>query len=124
MNYPRQFFEINLRFAGKVSEITKEPIESTLLPYTNLYIRFGIGRDFDAANPVWRKYLEGLHQVKDTAEWTYRFYLKRQQPVSSKSHNSPFGCFSYTLVNGNRIRYLFTASGLNFGRLSTAKKCY
>lgn len=112
MNYPREFFEINLRFAWKVSEITQEPIESALLHYTNLYIRFGIGRDFDAANPIWQEYLEGLHQAEDTlsgrySEWTYRFYLKQQQQASPKSHNSPFGCFSYTIVDTNRIRLHF-----------------
>jgi len=107
MNYPKKFFEINLRFACKVSEITQESIESTLLPYTNLYIRFGIGRDFDANHPIWQEYLEGLHQAVDTAEWTYRFYLKRQQQASSQPHVLSFGCFSYTIVNGNRIRLHF-----------------
>jgi len=107
MNYPKKFFEINLRFACKISEITRESIESTLLPYTNLYIRFSIGRDFDANNPIWQEYLEGLRQAADTAEWTYHFYLKRQQLASPKSHVLSFGCFSYTIVNGNRIRLHF-----------------
>jgi len=31
-----------------------------LLDYTNLYVRFGLGRDFDPAHPVWREYLSGL----------------------------------------------------------------
>jgi hypothetical protein len=107
MNYPKKFFEINLRFAYKVSEITQQSVESTLLLYTNLYIRFGIGRDFDANNPIWQEYLEGLHRAADTTGWTYRFYLKQQQLVSLKSPALFFGCFSYTIVNGNRIRLHF-----------------
>lgn len=107
MNYPKRFFEINLRFAQKVSEVSETPLESSLLLYTNFYIRFGLGRDFAATNLIWQEYLEGLHQVEDTAEWTYRFYLKRQQQVAPKSHNSPFGCFSFTVVDGNRIRLHF-----------------
>lgn len=107
MIYPKKFFEINLRFACKVSEITQESIESTLLPYTNLYIRFGIGRDFDVNHPIWQEYLEGFHQAVDNTEWTYRFYLKRQQQISSPPHDLSFGCFSYTIINGNRIRLHF-----------------
>jgi hypothetical protein len=107
MNYPREFFEINLRFAWKVSEITQKPIKSALLHYTNLYIRLGIGRDFDAENPTWQEYLDGLCQAEDTTEWTYHFYLKRQNQVLPKSHDSPFGCFSYSIVEANRIRLHF-----------------
>jgi predicted PolB exonuclease-like 3'-5' exonuclease len=76
MNYPKEFFDINLRFAQKVSEISQETADSALLHYTNLYIRFGIGRDFDATNPIWQEYLEGFHQAQDVTEWTYRFYLR------------------------------------------------
>jgi len=107
MKYPREFFEINLRFAWKVSEITQEPIERMLLYYTNFYIRFGIGRDFAIANPIWQQYLESLNQVEDIAEWTYRFYLNRQQHISLKSNNSPCSCFPYSVVDGNRIRLHF-----------------
>lgn len=107
MNYPKKFFEINLRFACKVSEITQESIESTLLSYTNLYIRFDIGRDFDVNHPIWLEYLEGYHQAIDPAEWTYRFYLKRQQQTSSQPQVLAFGCFSYTIVDDNRIRLHF-----------------
>lgn len=107
MKYPKQFFDINLRFAQKVSEISRETPDRALLHYTNLYIRFGIGRDFDAANPIWQEYLEGLHQAQDGIEWTYQFYLKRQQQNIVKLQESPFGCFSYTIVDGNQIRLHF-----------------
>jgi hypothetical protein len=43
MPYPRRFFEINLRFAQKVAEVAEPPLDSALLHYTNLYIRFGLG---------------------------------------------------------------------------------
>ena len=107
MNFPKEFFHINLRFAQKVSEISQEPIENALLNYTNLYIRFGVGRDFDATNPIWQEYLEGLHQAQGATEWTYHFYLKQQQQNIAKLKESPFGCFSYTMVSGDRIRLHF-----------------
>lgn len=107
MNYPKRFFEINLRFAQRIAEVTGQSFESTLLHYTNFYIRFGLGRDFAATNSAWQTYVEGLPQVEDAAEWTYRFYLKRQEQVAPNSHDSLFGCFSYALMDGNRIRLHF-----------------
>ena len=107
MNYPKRFFEINLQFAHKVAEILDQPIEETLLHYTNFYIRFGLGRDFASTHPVWQEFLVGLSQVEDTAEWTHRFYLKQQCQVADKFQESPFGCFSYTIMQGNKIRLHF-----------------
>jgi hypothetical protein len=71
MNYPKRFFEINLLFAQKFAEISRQALESTLLYHTNLYIRFGLGWDLVATNTILLVYLEGLHQAEDTAEWTY-----------------------------------------------------
>jgi hypothetical protein len=105
--YPREFFEINLRFTQKVSQITGDPIEHTLLHYTNFYIRFGLGRDFDPANSIWQQYLEGLHQVEDITDWTYHFYLKRQDQATLEPDDSPFGCFSYTILDNSRMRLHF-----------------
>lgn len=107
MKYPQEFFEISLRVAWKVAEITGEPIEHTLLHYTNFYVRFGLGRDFDSANPIWQQYLKGLYQTGDIDDWTYRFYLKRQDQAALKSDDSPFGCFSYTILDNGRIRLHF-----------------
>ncbi len=107
MNYPRRFFEINLRFARKVAEISGQPLDSALLHYTNLYIRFGLGWDLSITNPIWQEYLDGLHQAEDAIEWTYRFYLKRQLQVVFEARQVPYGCFSYTVLDGCRIRLHF-----------------
>ena len=107
MNYPRRFFEINLRFAQKVAEVAGQPLDSALLHYTNLYIRFGLGWDLSAANPVWQEYVDGLRQAEDEVEWTYQFYLTRPQSTAPQAVDWPFGCFSYTLVDGSRIRLHF-----------------
>lgn len=107
MTYPRGFFEISLRFAQKVGEITGGPIEHTLLHYTNCYVRFGLGRDFDAANPIWQQYVTGLHQARDPADWTYRFYLECQDQATPKPGDSPFGCFSYAVLDDGGIRLHF-----------------
>ena len=107
MNYPQRFFDINLRFARKVAKISGQAFDIALLHYTNLYIRFGLGWDLSATNPIWQEYLDGLHQAEDAIEWTYYFYLKRQRQVAPESLPAPFGCFSYTVLDGNRIRLHF-----------------
>lgn len=75
MIYAKAFFDLQLQFAHKVVDLSGLPLKGALLGYTNLYVRFGLGRDFDPAHPTWREYLAGLHGTNDDREWTYRFYL-------------------------------------------------
>jgi hypothetical protein len=46
MVYAKAFFDLQLQFAHKVTELSGLPLPRVLLEYTNLYIRFGLGRDF------------------------------------------------------------------------------
>jgi hypothetical protein len=71
--YAKAFFDLQLQFAHKVTALSGLPLPRVLLEYTNLYIRFGLGRDFDPAHPGWREYLAGLLDTNDCREWTYRF---------------------------------------------------
>jgi hypothetical protein len=73
---------------------------------TNLYIRFGLGRDFDPAHPAWQEYLAGF-QDNDIGEWTYSFYLKRPDAMAAPAVVATFGCFSYARLSGERIRLHF-----------------
>ena len=77
MIYAKAFFDLQLQFAQKVAALSGMPVAQALLEYTNLYIRFGLGRDFDPAQPIWREYVAGLQTADDPGEWTYRFYLGR-----------------------------------------------
>jgi hypothetical protein len=79
----------------------------TLLDYTNLYIRFGLGREFDPAHPTWRAYLAGLETTTDRREWTHRFYATRAEAMSGPAVVAASGCFAYALLPGDRIRLHF-----------------
>lgn len=106
MRYPKAFLDLQLRLAARVAELSDLPLEQAILAYTNIYIRFAIGRDFDPGHPVWRDYGDGLKQARDLNEWTYRFYLTR--PPSDPAHvAATFGCFAYSLVPADRIRLHF-----------------
>jgi hypothetical protein len=105
--YAKAFFDLQLQFAQKLAILSGLPVARALLDYTNLYIRFGLGRDFDPAHPTWREYLAGLHDAEDFREWTYRFYLRRPDTMAAPAIVATFGCFSYARLSGDRIRLHF-----------------
>jgi hypothetical protein len=105
--YAKAFFDLQLQFAHKVTILSGLPLARALLDYTNLYIRFGLGRGFDPAHPTWREYLAGLQDANDTREWTYRFYLRRPDAMAAPAIVATFGCFSYSRLSDDRIRLHF-----------------
>jgi hypothetical protein len=107
VTYAKAFFDLQLRFAHKVTRLSGLPLARVLLEYTNLYARFGLGRDFDPAHPTWREYLAGLRDPNEYHEWTYRFYLKRPEAPTAPGVVATFGCFSYSPSSSGRIRLHF-----------------
>jgi len=104
--YAKAFFDLQLQFADKVAVLSGLPLARGLLEYTNLYIRFGLGRGFDPAHPAWQEYLAGLRD-NDIGEWTYSFSLKRPDAMAAPGVVATFGCFSYARLSGERIRLHF-----------------
>jgi hypothetical protein len=107
MIYAKAFFDLQLQFANKVAQLLGLPLPRVLLDYTNLYIRFGLGRTFDAAHPIWQTYLTGLQNSTDHHDWTYRFYLTRAQVMAGPAVDATFGCFSYAHLPEDRIHLHF-----------------
>jgi hypothetical protein len=119
--YQKAFFDLQWDFAHKVALISGRPLTQVLLQYTNFYIRFGLGRDFDPMHPTWQAYLAGLQEAHDEREWTYRFYLMHatgaMPPVVAQC-----GCFSYALLGKNRIRLHFQNTDIE--PCSSLGNCY
>ena len=67
--YARHFFDLQLEFAERVSAVSTLPFARTVLDYTNVYIRFGFGRDFDPANAGWQEYLGGPLWGQFVSRW-------------------------------------------------------
>ena len=107
MLYAKPFFDLQLTFAERVVALSGLPLEQVLLDYTNLYIRLGLGRQFDPAHPTWQDYLAGLREATDPREWTYRFYARRGEAGTGPSVVASFGCFSYGRLDADRIRLHF-----------------
>ena len=56
MVFAKAFFDLQLLFAEKVRALSGLPLDRVLLEYTNLFVRFGLGREFDAGHETWRAY--------------------------------------------------------------------
>ena len=98
--------DLQVEFAQLVAERTGLPLARALIDYTNLYVRFGLGRAFDPAHPLWREYVDGLAAV-DPRAWTRQFYGRRAAAVQPPNLVATFGCFSYSDLDGERIRLHF-----------------
>jgi hypothetical protein len=105
--YAKAFFDLQLRFASTVATLLGRPLARALLEYTNLYIRFGLGRDFNAADPEWQAYLAGLNGPERLDEWTYDFYLSRRDADVGPAVVATVGCFSYAVLSAQRVRLHF-----------------
>src|SRR2546422_3545338 len=103
----KAFLDLQLEFAHTVTVLSGLPLARALLEYTNLYIRFGLGRDFDPANPVWQTYVAGLRETNDRGEWTSRFHETRPHAIAPPALVATFGCFSYGRLSDDRIRLHF-----------------
>jgi hypothetical protein len=107
MRYSKEFFDLQIDFARAAVALIDMPIERALLDYTNIYVRFGLGRDFDQDHPTWRCYVDGLSQAADLCDWTYRFYLARTEASQPQSMVATFGCFSYAKQDAKCVRIHF-----------------
>src|SRR2546427_13147694 len=58
--YTKTFFDLQLRLAHTVSALSGLPLARAILGYTNFYIRFGLGREFNPADSALTVYLAGL----------------------------------------------------------------
>jgi hypothetical protein len=107
VTYTKQFFELQLLFASRVATLSKMPLVCALLSYTNLYVRFGLGRQFDAAHPTWQEFLAGLKRATDHRDWTFGFYQAHLPDMGPPSVVSTVGCFSYARLGAGCIRLHF-----------------
>lgn len=107
MVFAREFFDLQFSLAEKVRELSGMPLEAALFEYTNLYVRFGLGREFDSDDETWQAYLAGLRGGEDGRDWTYRFYLRDPEAKTAPALVATFGCFSYAVPDGNHVRLHF-----------------
>lgn len=106
MKFDEAFFDLQIRFARRVAALSGLPLERALLDYTNLYVRFALGRDFDPGHPVWQDYVAGAAGAADLTDWTWRFFLTRPR-AEPPGLIMTSGCFSYARAAGGYARLHF-----------------
>ena len=121
MLFSKDFFDLNLKFAKRISDVTGQGLEKALLEYTHLYLAFGLGRDFDDKNSIWQSYLHLLGNQLDQAAYTCQFYLAQQTKRPKPEPEHAFGCFSYTLWTAHRMRLHFPNATSERGALQKQK---
>jgi hypothetical protein len=107
MTYSREFYALNLAFARRIQQVSHLPLEFTLRQYTNLYIRFGLGYSLDPIQPIWQEFVAGLSGTRQDVEWAYQCAKKYDCKRKEDTDQLLFGCFSYTVWDGKRIRLHF-----------------
>ena len=99
--------DLQVEVAQVVAERAGLPLARVLLDYTNLYVRFGLGRAFDPAHPRWREYVAGLAAGADPRAWTREFHARGPAAIEPPNQVATFGCFSYAELDGDGIRLHF-----------------
>jgi len=107
VRYARPFFDLQVEFAKAASAVSGLSLAQALLDSTNLYVRFGAGRQFDPLHPTWQAYLAGLRDADDSGKWTYHFYLGCPPAPPPPGVVATFGCFSYARLGDDRVRLHF-----------------
>jgi hypothetical protein len=95
---PRDWFDLQLRFADRAAAIEGVPFEEAVLRCTNIARQLDRRRAWDPTEPIWQEYLRGLRVADDRVAWTVAFVQEHgAAPISG-----PFGCFSYNYVPETR----------------------
>jgi len=107
MTYAKGFFDLQVDFARAVAALSEMSLARSLFACTNLFVRFGLGRQPDETAAGWQEYVAGLDHADDVGEWTYSFYLRRAHLDPSPALVASVGCFGYGRLDGDRIRLHF-----------------
>ena len=105
--YSAEFFDLQLRFAARVAEVSGRSLADAVGNYTNIYVRLGMGHRLDVANPDWQRYVEALAKMREPARWTHMVHRRRISLPTGPVLASSVGCFSYSLAGEDLVRLHF-----------------
>ena len=107
--YDKDFFDLQIQFAQKLSEVSGIPFSELLLSHTGLYHFFKLGKVVNVNNPVWQKFISKGDQ--NMAERAYDLYLQVQRaresyPENKKPRRIHFGCFQHDYNEQEKTVYI------------------
>lgn len=105
MIYSKDFFDLQLRFAEKASQLSRQSLPDAIAHYTNFYRTLVDDTLFDWTSSIWQHYIDGLNHAETVTDavvdWTYHCYqrsLEKPQP----DYYRWWGCFYFTDHHGDR----------------------
>jgi hypothetical protein len=107
--YDKEFFELQIQFAKKLSEVSGTPFPELFLNHTGLYHFFRLGKVVDGNNPVWQEFISQGDQ--NMAERAYDLYLNAERaressPENKKPRRMKFGCFQHDYNEQEKTVYI------------------
>jgi hypothetical protein len=121
MLYPSEFFDLQITFARKITQLTQQPYAEAILYRTAMYRILGLDWSRDPKHPVWQAYLKGLHQEGTDTDWSYQFYLERADQIPSYD-NPHWGCFGYWSERRLIHLHFWNLDDSGYGPLSHQRK--
>jgi hypothetical protein len=93
--YSQPFFEVQLAFAQKIANVSRQPFDHVLLHFTALYRIFGLGGSLDPTHVFWQSYLQALQRASRREDFTHQWYLQRYPGLPKFTDEEHWGCFAY-----------------------------
>jgi len=117
ISQPYEYFDAQVSFAKKVSEITGETLEESMFEYTDLYNsltnkEYGEEEEKGIYSPLWRAYMDEIRRVstpKEISDITYKLFLEQEHSKVEISNEdseetNTFGCFQINYGEYNKQR--------------------
>ncbi len=117
ISQPYEYFDAQVSFAKKISEITGERLEDCMFEYTDLYNSLTnkpYGEEEEKGNylPLWKTYMaeiQGLIDSTDISDITYKLFLEQERSkveICEDNNEEPntFGCFKIDYGDYNKQR--------------------
>lgn len=123
---PREYFDLQIRFAQTVVALDICDLATALTRYTNFHRRFGLGKTQNhVTTPEWQAYLAGARDdPMRLPGWTWQFY-RQCEPEPARPAERTFGCFNFEPPDPqNVVRIHFAANDTcnNCGPLHASKR--
>jgi len=117
ISQPYEYFDAQVSFAIKISEISGKKLEEGMFEYTDLYNSLTnkpYGEQEEKGNylPLWKEYMRGIQDLsgtKDISDITYNLFLEQDYSkiIISENQNqqtNTFGCFKIDYGDYNKQR--------------------
>jgi hypothetical protein len=120
------WFRLQLMLVAALRARTAAPLAETVLQFTNLHRRFGLGDPYEGhPSPFWEAYVDGLAAASDLdgqVAWTTVTFARAPAEPQRRAR---YGCFSHELPNADgavRIHFNSRDSEGGVGPLVSAKR--